>query len=255
MKNYKLLLLMPFFFLLGSCVSLRGNDKAIYYAYLATGDYGNVKKVLDVYSVVNLRTRGGVSPLMVSAWFGYADVVELLLENGADIDARSYSGVNAMTLSIMASHVAAFKLLGATDTENEDDIGNIALSYAAQNENMIFLETLILQNEYLDISESARKSNNKSIRKSIGERINHKNDKGLTPLHLAVISNNFDAVVILLKAGADIDCLDDENASPLFIALALKQKRISDFLLNKGAKKYGKTDWNIEANDLIPKNN
>ena len=38
-----------------------------------------------------------------------------------------------------------------------------------------------------------------------------KDDQGFTPLHMAVIGGNAPLLKILLKKGADINCLDNEH--------------------------------------------
>ena len=43
--------------------------------------------------------------------------------------------------------------------------------------------------------------------------INARDEEGYTPIHLAVINGNKDAVIFLISAQADVNCLDNEKHS------------------------------------------
>ncbi|KAL3874629.1 hypothetical protein ACJMK2_037615 [Sinanodonta woodiana] len=71
--------------------------------------------------------------------------------------------------------------------------------------------------------------------------INHVNHVGLTALHHAVLSNNLDAVKILLSHGADVNCQDVHGFSPLHTAAACGFLQISSLLVLFGADVFSLT--------------
>ena len=57
-----------------------------------SGDIEQVRRVLTGGSVVNARTRAGLTALSVAVIRGYEDIALLLIEKGASLDARDRSG-------------------------------------------------------------------------------------------------------------------------------------------------------------------
>ncbi|BFZ25205.1 hypothetical protein BsWGS_28244 [Bradybaena similaris] len=53
------------------------------------GDFSTVKLLLESGVDANTRTRDGMTPLAVSAFWGYDTIVQLLLQYGADINAAN----------------------------------------------------------------------------------------------------------------------------------------------------------------------
>ena len=68
-----------------------------------------------------------------------------------------------------------------------------------------------------------------------GANVNTQMDVG-TPLLFAVSAGHFDTVKLLVEKGADVNAKDDENNSPLSIAIKRNYQQIIDFLKTAGAK-------------------
>ncbi|MDX8431695.1 MAG: ankyrin repeat domain-containing protein [Candidatus Algichlamydia australiensis] len=66
------------------------------------------------------------------------------------------------------------------------------------------------------------------------EEVNEKSVRGLTPLHVAVITENFPAVGELLKRGADPTAQDNEGWTPKHHAALIEDSAILNLLLPKG---------------------
>lgn len=59
---------------------------------------------------------------------------------------------------------------------------------------------------------------------------------GRTPLHRAILIENFKAVKMLIDAGADMDARSWDGYTPLSLAKALKKHQIAVYLSNIGAR-------------------
>ncbi|GFO25925.1 protein phosphatase 1 regulatory subunit [Plakobranchus ocellatus] len=72
-------------------------------------------------------------------------------------------------------------------------------------------------------------------------RVNQVNHVGLTALHHGVLSNNLDAVKLLLCNGADVDAQDVHGFSPLHTAAACGFTQVASLLLLFGADAFALT--------------
>jgi len=60
---------------------------------------------------VNARNQGGITPLMIAAAADQPELVGLLVQAGAKIDARSETGETALSIARAKDHQAVMKLL------------------------------------------------------------------------------------------------------------------------------------------------
>lgn len=77
--------------------------------------------------------------------------------------------------------------------------------------------------------------NVKRVSIELGEHDNSIEEAGITPLHLAVRSNNFPAVIKLLDKGADVNATNDYNETPLHLAVFNKNLEMIKVLILRGA--------------------
>lgn len=89
---------------------------------------GTVKVLLDAGAEVDARDQRGTTPLMLAALFGNLEMVELLLDNGAELEARDKEGWLPLHYSSYGGRLDASKLLvveqGAS-TDVKDKRGKI----------------------------------------------------------------------------------------------------------------------------------
>ncbi len=123
-----------------------------------SGDIEQVRRVLTGGAVVNARTRSGLTALSIAVIRGYDDIALLLIEKGASLDARDKSG----------------------DRENRHP-GNSPVHYAA-----VYGRTRVLQ-AMLD--------------KGVSPNLRDRN--GRTLLMMAAENGHVDTVKMLLQRGAD----------------------------------------------------
>src|SRR5690349_8113739 len=62
---------------------------------------GSVRALLDAGADINGRSAGGETPLMMAAGYGYTELVNLLLDRGANAQLQLADGANALSLAIL----------------------------------------------------------------------------------------------------------------------------------------------------------
>jgi len=131
---------------------------------------------------VNAKDNYGWTPLHGAAWYGYKDVVELLLANKADANAIDKDGKTTLHWAAAAGHKDIVELLLANkaDVNMKDGVVLTPLHYAARNGHKDIVELLL-----------ANKAD-----------VNAKASDGWTPLHSAARNGHKDIVELLKKRGA-----------------------------------------------------
>lgn len=157
-------------------------------------------------------------PLHAAIKQGHLDVVNLLLEKGADVNCLDQRGWTPLQCSISRgySHISdrLLKATGLTDNLNKDNLTSAHL--AARLGDVSLLEKVI------DL--------NKSETGEGKERIFSQ------PLHEAAANGHLEAVKFLLERDAPIDELDSEGKTALFIALSKNHAQVVKHLFEHGAK-------------------
>lgn len=175
----------------------------------------------------NISTPSGDAPLHLAARAGDAELVTLLLDKGAKINARGESGDTALliltnkgvSLPLYKTLLARGADVNARSTGTSDPYGTGGFS---------------------------------SIRYSYG----FSSSSGLgTPLHRAVLTGRADLVSLLLERGANIEAPDSQGRTPLAVSIMSSSyngnaeggSEIASLLLAKGANPNVKT----ERGDLL----
>lgn len=84
---------------------------------------------------LNQAREHGLTPLMRAALLGRPDLMEALLQAGADVSLRNGDGNNALWLACVSREPAAIRALVAAgiDLNNRNDVGATCLMYAASS--------------------------------------------------------------------------------------------------------------------------
>ena len=81
---------------------------------------------------------------------------------------------------------------------------------------------------------------------------NYVYDQGLTPLNMAVMSNNMDICRLLVAYGADVNKATPNLPAPLILAIGLRNEELIKFFIDSGADVSQK--YEIEGKTVIPLN-
>uniref|UniRef100_A0A3B3ZAA5 Poly [ADP-ribose] polymerase n=1 Tax=Periophthalmus magnuspinnatus TaxID=409849 RepID=A0A3B3ZAA5_9GOBI len=173
--------------------------------FAAFGRKDVVEHLLQTGANVHARDDGGLIPLHNACSFGHAEVVSLLLCQGADPNARDNWNYTPL-------HEAAIK--GKIDVciSTSQKMLSTPLHLAA-GYNRVRIVQLLLQH---------------------GADV-HAKDKGLVPLHNACSYGHYEVTELLLKHGACVNAMDLWQFTPLHEAASKNRVEVCSLLLSHGA--------------------
>jgi len=177
------------------------------------------------FGELNKQDHQGNTPLMWAVSEGNDDIVQLLVEQGANVNAQNFSGETALFVAA----TRGFDTIAQTLLENGANVqitnidGVSPLHMAAANGN---LSTMALLVRY-------------------GAFVNSQDDNGDSPLHFAVRENQSRLVEMLVShCNADVDIVNDDQETPLELASCLECTDIVLFL-----SQFEKEGMRIEGED------
>lgn len=184
--------------------------------FLAIGqqDVVAVKSLLAAGASPNARNTLEMTPLMITAALGSLEIVNTLLESGADVNASSQFGT-ALTFAAFESRPEMIRRLlqkGAAVTASRPDR----------------ISVLML---------AARIGGVESLRQILAKKpqVSAVDNNGSTALSYAARGGHVPAVGVLLAAGAQVDAADSDGWTPLLHAAANGHAEVVSLLLKKGA--------------------
>ena len=187
-------------------------------------EYGNTEVatlLLDRGADVNARDNYDNTPLHNAVLYGNTEVATLLLDRGADVAARNNEGY---TLS-----QAVIPISLRADVAAKNNEGYTPLHYATEKTEVA---TLLLDR---------------------GADVNAKDNYDNTPLHKVAIFGNTEVATLLLDRGADVDARNIYDETPLHKVAERGRTKMATLLLDRGANvavtnNKGKTPLDITSN-------
>ncbi len=211
-------------------------EKTSYYGNLLGIAAGENKFELLKYLIENLKIDiedveynpetkkdDGWNALQWAASKGHLNIVEYLLEKGADINAKTGSNGNtALIIAILSKEDQTAKLLimNNANVNIQNNIGGTAL-HCSVNRFDYKIEI---------IKRLLEKGANPNLRTTGGR------EKGWTPLMFAAtIGEGIELVKLLIEKGADINVTSKSGNSPLLNATKNNNTKLAIWLIEKGA--------------------
>lgn len=175
-----------------------------------------VRKLIDLGADVNLGAElTGFTPLMAS--LNNIAIAELLIEKGADIEAKDDDDINALVYA---------------STYNNEEMVKFLLEKGADANTVCEIE-----NEHIDISptplmNAAYRGNTNIINMLLenGADINYTTDYGMTALMMAASFNQFEAAKTLLEHNANTSITNGYGETALDLAKSEDYKDIVELL-------------------------
>jgi len=231
------------------------------------------KMVTKRSKLLRATDKQGNTPLHWASWCGQAMAVRLLLQLGAERNARNAVSLAPIHLAIAEGHDLVRDMLLAENVEldiwaaaalnksvrikeiiksapssvnDADGLGGTALHWAVSFEAKDALKLLILSGADVNRKDkSGRTPLHTGAEEGhvslAGELIDSKADvnatdsRKRTPLHLAARAGRADIVRLLIKRGADVDNKDEEGQTPLHLAAEKGSMSVAKVLLANGA--------------------
>ncbi|KAF3069967.1 hypothetical protein CFAM422_006879 [Trichoderma lentiforme] len=181
----------------GSTYNLVGDDRPLHIAsYLGIDSLvrkmlqANARRIsLKSRKYVNQRNKYDMTPLILAAQEGHHSVVQLLLANGADVNANMESPAwdcTPLGEAATRGHLSVVQLLLANDADLKLPGNDMALHHAAENGHAAIVQLLLTKGADTNLAINRRG-------KYVG-----------TPLCLAASNGHEAAVRLLLENGVDI---------------------------------------------------
>ena len=166
----------------------------------------------------------GITALMMAAKYNDPEVAAVLLEAGADVDARDNDGVTALMMAAWHNKdpkIISVLLGGGADIEARDKDGKTALMLPDYNYNLEIIAALLKAGANIEardkygwtiLMRTAAFSGGSDVIAALlgaGSDVHARNIYGKTALILAACHDNLEAIAALLEAGADATLKDN----------------------------------------------
>lgn len=175
------------------------------------GNRSAVALFMDAKTSTEIRDNRGWTPLMTAAFHGRDEIIELLIQYDADVNALDDGGNNALHWAAFGGHTACAKRLirHQIQIDQQNSFGWTPLTQAALRNHPDIVKLLI----------------------DSGANLNISTDNGYTPLHQAVSSNYPEIVKLLLEGGADQALRTAEGDTPYMLAVRNKRDAMTGLLM------------------------
>ncbi|WP_066222495.1 ankyrin repeat domain-containing protein [Formosa haliotis] len=211
---------------------------------LASGskDIAVINYFLDKGVDVNQADQNGNTPFLNAASRNNLEIVTLLQKHVKDVNLTNKKGESALALAVQGNttDVVSFLIEKGADVQVVDASGNnltayLIKSFSPKKEAEFNAKLALLTAKGLDISKPQANGN--------------------TLFHLALDQNQFELLNLAKQNKVDINAENNEGITPLLkSAMSSKDDKVLKFLLDNGADKSIKTEFDETAYDLAQEN-
>jgi ankyrin repeat protein len=191
------------------------------------GSLDIARALLDAGAHPNDR-RSVIPPLVAAAGMGYPDIVALLLEREADVDARNAEGGTALMMAAAGGHLSIVNLLleADADVRIRDQDGMRAIHFAAEKQHEAIVEAIAPYSTASDVRQA-------ELTLRVGKSGATKED--IRNFHRAAKLGDMTAVEAYLDSGRDVDAMNTSGETALFFAARRGHIDVIKLLIARGA--------------------
>ncbi len=186
------------------------------FATVMSGDLNRTRLLIEEQpGLIDTTSWGNWTPLHRASQHGHKDIVDFLLQEGANLEARTVLGMTPLYVAIYSQKrdIVQFLIEKGADIRAVRSDGETMLHIAAAIGNEGIVDELISNG--LDVNVNKR--------------------YGITPLHLASIFGHKATVQTLVSHGADTNARNDNGSTSFNLAMAAGERPVAEFLLAAGA--------------------
>ena len=201
----------------------KGSEVNVAYRYSG----GKPVKLLRANDAAELRIVEEQLPddtlLMVASRKGYTEMMKLLIDSGADVNAKTIKGKTALMDAAFIGKADTVKLLlvmGA-DINAKDEEQNTALIYAAKRGTVDTIQALLDKG-----CSFTQEEKNNALVESVHWFLGNLNDERL---------NSMSRINFFLSAGADVEAQDRTGSTALMYAAEKNRLDLMQLFIDKGA--------------------
>uniref|UniRef100_A0A3P8V1Z1 Ankyrin 1 n=1 Tax=Cynoglossus semilaevis TaxID=244447 RepID=A0A3P8V1Z1_CYNSE len=172
--------------------------------------------IILVYSLdPSLSPTDELTPLHCAARNGHVRIIEILLEHGAPIQAKTKNGLSPIHMAAQGDHMDCVKQLLQFNAEIDD----ITLDHLTP----------------LHVAAHCGHHRMAKVLLDKGAKANARALNGFTPLHIACKKNHMRSMDLLLKHSASLEAVTESGLTPLHVAAFMGHLNIVKHLLQRGA--------------------
>jgi len=230
---------------------------------VSKGNIEAVKQHIAAGTDVNAKDVKGKTPLYIATIYGHKEIGELVITNGADVNAKSgRKEFTALYWAIFRGRREFTELLIAKGADVNLGIkdGTTPLHQAASRGQKEIVELLIAKGADVNAQTDARLTPLHYVGGSAvgsmevaellianGADVSAKNEEGWTALHFAVSGGHNEVAELLIAKGVDVNAKDDDGETPLDGATHPNNPNASAEIVDLLRKHGGKTGEELKA--------
>ncbi|XP_034026215.1 ankyrin-1a isoform X5 [Thalassophryne amazonica] len=174
-----------------------------------------VRLLLDRGAQIDAKTKDELTPLHCAARNGHVRIIEILLDHGAPIQAKTKNGLSPIHMAAQGDHMDCVKQLLQYNAEIDDiTLDHLTPLHVAAHCGHHRMTKVLL--------EKGAKPNSRAL-------------NGFTPLHIACKKNHMRVMDLLLKHSVSLEAVTESGLTPLHVASFMGHLNIVKILLQKGA--------------------